>query len=87
MAQTGTASLLDEVSITKESKGCGGESNRVVAHKFTTLFRDMELAEILCPTSEVDLFALHYIYMSRVQRSLTEFPLQSNFHSPSSMGA
>ena len=50
-----------------------GESNRVVAYKFKTLFRDMELAEILCPTSEVDLFILHYIYMSRVQQSLHKF--------------
>ena len=46
----------------------------------------MELAEILCPTSKVDLFALHYIYMSRVQQSLDEFQRQWNFHSPSSMG-
>ena len=47
-----------------------GESNRVAAHKFKTLFRGTGLAEIWCPPSEVDLFALHYIYMSRVQRSL-----------------
>ena len=63
-----------------------GESNRVVAHNFKTLFRDMELADILCPTSELDLFALHYIYMSRVQQSLDEFQRQWNFHSLSSMG-
>ena len=63
-----------------------GESNGVVAHQFKTLFRDMELAEILCPTSEVDLFTLHYIFMSRVQRSLNEFQRQWNFHSLSSMG-
>ena len=63
-----------------------GESNRVVAHKFKTLSRGKELAEILCPTSKVDMFALHYIYMSRVQRSLNEFQHQPNFHSPSSMG-
>ena len=57
-----------------------GESIRVVAHKYKTLFRVMELAEILCPTSEVDLFALHYIYMSRVKQSLDEFHRQWNFH-------
>ena len=28
-----------------------GETNRVVSHQFKTLFRDMELAQILCPTS------------------------------------
>ena len=61
MTQKGAASLLDEVSTTKELKGC--ESRGVVVHTFKTLLRDMELKEILCPTSEVDLFALHYIYM------------------------
>ena len=63
-----------------------GESNRVVAHKFKTLFRGMELAEILCPTSKVDLFTLHCIFISRVQRSLDEFQCESNFHSLTSMG-
>ena len=58
----------------------------VVAHKFKTLSRGMEVAEILCPTSEVDLFALHYIYMSRVQQSLNEFQRQWNFHNLRSMG-
>ena len=46
----------------------------------------MELAEIPCPTSEVDLSALHYIDMSRVQQSLDEFQRQWNFHSLSSVG-
>ena len=63
-----------------------GESNRVVAHKFKTLFRGMEVAEILCPTSKVDLLALHYIYMSRMQQSLDEFQRQCNFHSLRPMG-
>ena len=63
-----------------------GETNRVVSHQFKTLFRDMELAEMVGPTSELDLFALHYIYMARVQRSLNEFQRQWNFHSLSSMG-
>ena len=63
-----------------------GESDRVVAHKCKMLYRVMELAKILCPTSKVDLLALHYIYMSRVQRSLDEFQLQWNFHSLRLMG-
>ena len=29
-----------------------GESDRVVAHKYKTLYRVMELAEILCPTTK-----------------------------------
>ena len=63
-----------------------GESNRVVAHKFKMLFRGMELEEILCPTREIDLLALHYIFMSRVQQSLNEFQRQWNFYSLRSMG-
>ena len=31
-------------------KSLWGESSRVGAHKFKTLFRDMGLADILCPT-------------------------------------
>ena len=58
-----------------------GESNMVAAHQWKTLFRGMELAEILCPTSEVDLFTLHYIYRSRIQKSLDEFQRQWNFQS------
>ena len=52
-----------------------GESNRVVTP-----------VQNVCPTSEVDLFILHYIYMSILQRSLDEFQRQWNFHSLSSMG-
>ena len=63
-----------------------GETNRVVSHQFKTLFRDMELAEILCPTSELDLFALHYNLHVESAALLNEFQRQWNFHSLSSMG-
>ena len=63
-----------------------GESNMVVANKFKTLFRYMEPEELLYHTSDLYLFALHCIDMSRVQQSLDEFQRQWNFHSLSSMG-
>ncbi|KAI0243332.1 hypothetical protein LSAT2_014474 [Lamellibrachia satsuma] len=63
-----------------------GESNRVVVHKFKTLFREMEDSGILSPINEVDLYALHVIFTAKVQQSLDEFQRQWNFHGLSSMG-
>ena len=57
-----------------------GESNRVVVHKFKTLFREMEDSGILSPINEVDLYALHVIFTAKVQQSLDEFQRQWNFH-------
>lgn len=63
-----------------------GESNRVVVHKFKTLFREMEDSGILSPINEVDLYALHVIFTAKVQQSLDEFQRQWNFHGLSSVG-
>jgi hypothetical protein len=46
----------------------------------------MEESGILCSDDDFDIFALHYVYMPRIQHALNEFRGQWNFHGLSSMG-
>lgn len=61
------------------------EVNRTVVKQFKELFISMEEENILNEFDEIDLFALHYIYMPRIQKSLQEFTDQWNCHSLSTM--
>ena len=57
-----------------------GETNRVVSAYYRDVFHFMEQMEILESRSELDIFALHYIYMPRIRRSIAEFYQQWNYH-------
>lgn len=48
---------------------------RVVVRPYANLFYYMESCGILNPLDDVHLFALHFIYLPRINKSLTEFRL------------
>ena len=50
---------------------------------FTSLFMFMESHRILDPGNEIDMYALHYVFLPRVQRLLDRFVQRFNMHSVS----
>ena len=56
------------------------EVNRVSSAYYKDLFQFMEESEILDAHDELDLYALHYIYLPAIQASLNEFVNQWNHH-------
>ena len=56
------------------------EVNRVSSTYYKDLFQFMEESEILDAHDELDLYALHYIYLPAIQSSLNEFVNQWNHH-------
>ena len=46
---------------------------RCVCHTYYGLFYQMEENELLCPTSDVHLFCLHYVYLPRINMQLQRF--------------
>lgn len=56
------------------------EVNRVVSKYFKTLFLRMERDRILDEKSEIDLFALAFVFLPKIRRSLNTFIEQWNFH-------
>lgn len=53
---------------------------RVVAREFQNLFYYLEHIGTLNPLNDCDLYALHYIYIPRINRALFEFQQQHNHH-------
>eukprot|EP00794_Sanderia_malayensis_P021084 gene21084-23141_t len=56
------------------------EVNRIVGHIYSEIFKHMESIGILDSTNEMHLYALHFVFMPRIVRSLEEFHSQWNFH-------
>lgn len=56
------------------------EVNRVCSAFYKDLFEFMENNEILDSLNEVHLYALHYVYLPRINASLNEFHSQWNYH-------
>ena len=56
------------------------ETNRVVTAFYKDIFHFLEDSCLLDSNSELDLFALHYIYLPRINASLEQFVEQWNFH-------
>ncbi|KXJ20659.1 hypothetical protein AC249_AIPGENE921 [Exaiptasia diaphana] len=56
------------------------EVNRVSSAFYKDLFEYMEANDILNSLNEVDLFALHYVYLPRINASLNEYQSQWNYH-------
>lgn len=53
---------------------------RVVVRPFCNLFLYLEDCQILDPLSEIDLYALHCVYIKRINDALDEFVSQYNHH-------
>ena len=56
------------------------DMNRVVIAFYKDIFHFLEDSSLLDSNSEFDLFALHYIYLPRINASLEQFVEQWNFH-------
>lgn len=61
------------------------EVNRIVNSPFRNLFTFMENCAILDSMNEVHLWALHFVYLPRINMCLSEFVSQWNNHSLSSV--
>ena len=61
--------------------------NRCVASVFAHVFRSLESNGILDPINEIDLYCLHFVFLPRINKSLTEFMQSWNNHSLSSEGS
>lgn len=53
---------------------------RAVVRPFANLFYYLEQCDLLDPLSEIDLYALHCVYCSRINDALAEFVTQYNHH-------
>lgn len=51
---------------------------------YRNIFTLLEMSALLDPVNEVHLYALHYVYQPRINRSIDEFILQWNNHGLSS---
>jgi uncharacterized protein YneF (UPF0154 family) len=61
--------------------------NRCVASVFAENFQSFEDNGVLDPNNEVDLYCLHYIFLGRINKSLSEFMQCWNNHAISSEGS
>ena len=62
------------------------DTTHTVLYHFIELFRYLEENEVLVPDSESDLFALHHVFLPRIQNSLDEFRNAWNSHKLSTCG-
>ena len=53
---------------------------RCVCHSFYSLFYELEEIGVLSPNDELQLFALHYIFLPRLNKQLKEFQSSWNNH-------
>ena len=56
------------------------EVNRVLSALYIGIFKFLEDRMLLDPLNEQHLFALHYVFLPRINASLSEFRLQWNHH-------
>lgn len=63
------------------------EVNRVVSKHFKQIFKFMEHNNYLDELNEIDLFALHFVFLPRIQKCLKEFTDQWNHHGLSTVGS
>ena len=61
--------------------------HRCVASVYSDLFRNMERNHILDPLNESDIYCLHYVFIPRINRSITEFQECWNLHPLSTEGS
>lgn len=53
---------------------------RCASHSFYALFYDLEEMQLLSPTDELQLYALHYVFIPRFNKQLKEFASSWNCH-------
>ena len=61
-----------------------GEVKRVVVSHYQNIFYFLEQQNYLDPLNEAHLFALHYVFMPRINDALDELAADGNFHPLSS---
>ena len=49
------------------------DSFRCVCHPYYSLFYEMEESGLLDPSNETDIFCLHHVYLSRINKQLERF--------------
>ena len=60
-------------------RGCGG-THSGVCHIYYSTFYEMEECGLLCPTDELHLFCLHYVFLPRLNLQLAQFLESWNNH-------
>lgn len=76
----GAVSSVAVVFITKESRDCGGMSSVDALFYFIVFFLHMEEEGLLDPSNELHLFCLQYVFIPRINESLSEFCRAWNSH-------